>query len=54
MYEVPFLGRIPTDPNFGFELDNGRNFEENFKNSATAKSISQIVENISQIMSHDD
>ena len=43
-YELNFLGRIPIDPNFGHELDNGRKFSQAFKNSSTAKSIQSIVE----------
>ena len=46
-YELPFLGRIPIDPNFGSELDNGRRFSEAFSHSATAKSIQAIVKLIS-------
>ena len=42
-YELNFLGRIPIDPNFGHELDNGRKFSQAFKNSNTAKSIQSIV-----------
>jgi len=42
-YELNFLGRIPIDPNFGHELDNGRKFSQAFKDSNTAKSIQSIV-----------
>ena len=45
-HETLFLGRVPIDPNFGFELDNGRRYVENFEKSATAESISNIVSKI--------
>ena len=46
-YKISFLGRIPIDPNFGFDLDNGRRYIDNFQRSATSKSIATVVDVVS-------
>ena len=41
---VPFLGRIPLDPNMVISGDQGTPFVSSFKNSKTAEAFAKIVE----------
>lgn len=41
---VPFLGRIPIDPNIGIACDEGRPFIYHYSKTETAKAFNEIVE----------
>eukprot|EP01121_Diplochlamys_sp_Union-15-3_P015440 TRINITY_DN5100_c0_g1_i1.p1 TRINITY_DN5100_c0_g1~~TRINITY_DN5100_c0_g1_i1.p1 ORF type:complete len:178 (-),score=26.39 TRINITY_DN5100_c0_g1_i1:24-557(-) len=45
---VPFLGRIPIDPNVMFCGENGKNFFESFKNSETLEALHHFVNSLKE------
>ncbi|XP_067912537.1 cytosolic Fe-S cluster assembly factor nubp2 isoform X1 [Heterodontus francisci] len=45
-FRVPFLGRVPLDPQLSHSLEEGRNFIQAFPKSATFDAINNIVEKI--------
>ena len=44
---IPFLGRIPFDPNFVTCGDNGISFKEKYADSQVARAFAEIAEKIS-------
>ncbi len=44
--QVPFLGRIPIDPQLTRSVEDGTNFIETFNQSATAQAFIGIVKNL--------
>lgn len=42
-FNVPFLGRLPMDPNLMRACDEGKSFLENFPESPASKAFSEIV-----------
>ena len=44
---IPFLGRIPFDPNFVTCGDNGISFQEKYADSQVARAFAEIAEKIS-------
>ena len=49
-FNVPFLGKIPIDPQIVETGDSGMTFAIKSENSDTAKSFKKIVENIEEIV----
>jgi len=49
-FNVPFLGKIPIDPQIVETGDSGKTFAIKSENSDTAKSFKKIVENIEEIV----
>ena len=49
-FKVPFLGKIPIDPQIVETGDSGKTFMTKNENSDTAKSFKKIVENIEEIV----
>ena len=49
-FKIPFLGKIPIDPQIVETGDSGKTFMTKNKNSDTAKSFKKIVENIEEIV----
>lgn len=45
-FGVPFLGKIPMDPNLMRSCEEGSSFTENFPNSSAALALKDIVESI--------
>lgn len=46
MGNVPFLGRVPIDPNLTQATENGVNFITAFKESLTAQAFESVVKTI--------
>jgi len=44
--KIPFLGRVPLDPNFTAQMDDGRSFVEKFKE---AKSMTALLEFVAKL-----
>jgi hypothetical protein len=49
-FNVPFLGKVPLDPNIVKTGDSGEPFVINNKNSDTAKAFEEVVKNIEKIV----
>jgi ATP-binding protein involved in chromosome partitioning len=49
-FKIPFLGKIPIDPQIVETGDSGKTFMTKNKDSDTAKSFKKIVENIEEIV----
>jgi len=49
-FNIPFLGKIPIDPQIVETGDSGKTFMTENENSETAKSFKEIVENIEEII----
>ncbi|MEA2055285.1 MAG: P-loop NTPase [Candidatus Thermoplasmatota archaeon] len=47
---MPFLGKIPIDPQIVETGDSGKTFMTKNENSDTARSFKEIVENIEEIV----
>ena len=45
-YGIPFLGRLPIDPELGAAMDAGKDFASLFADSQTSRSISGIIDKI--------
>jgi len=45
-FDIEFMGAIPIDPNFGLSLDKGCDFVAEFKTTATAQAIGDIVDKV--------
>jgi len=45
-FAVPYLGKIPMDPNLMIACENGQSFLETFPSSVAAGPLKQIVENL--------
>ena len=42
--EVPFLGKIPIDPEIVEACDNGEPYVDRFKDSTTAKAFQKVIQ----------
>ncbi len=49
-FNIPFLGKIPIDPQIVETGDSGKTFAIKSENPDTAKSFKKIVENIEEIV----
>lgn len=46
LFNVPYLGKLPMDPNMMYACENGISFLEKFPNSSASKAFSDIVDKL--------
>ncbi|MBN1522783.1 MAG: Mrp/NBP35 family ATP-binding protein, partial [Candidatus Aureabacteria bacterium] len=53
-FSVPFLGRIPIEPEFVKLGDKGESFIQSQRNSQTARILNEIIDNVTSQMKNDE
>lgn len=53
LFGVPYLGKLPMDPNMMYSCENGFSFLDKFPNSPATKPFSSIVDKVIDITKND-